>query len=208
MSSPYAHYAHCDECGAPAGTCCMGPDDRPAIEVCDDRRLAIDDSAARTKAPRAPGTSSRTKARRRHGVGVPVMAPCEHCAAPVRLWGQGLAQGRGYCSTPVCQQARRRHQDARARAIAPPPPRPACEQCGQPCPPVARRWCGDACKQKARRVTAEATVACFWCSALVGLDGRGQAALYPCCGDRACRAARSRIHTANARKRRRDAVIP
>jgi choline dehydrogenase-like flavoprotein len=196
--SPFAPYAHCDECGAPAGTTCMGLDDKPAIEVCDDRELAIDDSVARTKAPRAPGTSERTKARRRHSEGVPVMVACEHCTTPVRLWGQGFATGRAYCSTPACQQARRRHEYARAQERA---PRPACEQCGQPCPPVARRWCGAACRTRARRVREEITTQCFWCTASIDLDGRGQKCHRPCCDDRKCKAARARLNTQASRQR-------
>ena len=200
--SPFAHYAHCPECGAPAGTTCMGLDDKPAIEVCDGRELAIDDSVARTKAPRAPGTSPRTKARRRHSEGVPVMVACEHCATPVRLWGQGFVTGRAYCSTPACQQARRRHEYARAQERA---PRPACEQCGQPCPPVARRWCGAACRTRARRVREEITASCFFCGVPVVMNGKAQRAHYPCCAGKVCRAEKARLHTKNQRAKRRNA---
>ena len=194
---------HCPECGVDAGKVCRNLDETEAVETCDGRPLLpLHDSVERTKAPRAPGTSPRTKARRRHSEGVPVMVACEHCASPVRLWGQGLVVGRAWCSTTECQLARRRRTDARMRENAPPPPRPACEMCGQPCPPVARRWCGDVCKQRARRVTQEITAVCFWCSASIALNGRGQKAHYPCCGERECKRARSRLHTQAARQRK------
>jgi hypothetical protein len=132
---------------------------------------------------------------------VPVMVACEHCASPVRLWGQGLVVGRAWCLTTECQLARRRCTDARMRENAPPPPRPACEQCGQPCPPVARRWCGAACRTRARRVREEITTQCFWCTASIDLDGRGQKCHRPCCDDRACKAARARLNTQASRQR-------
>jgi hypothetical protein len=180
----------------------MGLDDKPAIEVCDGRELAINDSVARTKAPRAPGTSPRTKARRRHSESVPVMVACEHCTTPVRLWGQGFVTGRAYCSTPACQQARRRHEYARAKERA---PRPACEQCGQPCPPVARRWCGAACRTRARRVREEITTTCFFCGVPVVMNGKAQRAHYPCCAGKVCRTEKARLHTKNQRAKRRNA---
>jgi hypothetical protein len=160
--SPYAHYAPCPECGADAGTTCMGPDDLPAIEVCDGRELAINDSAARTKAPRAPGTSPRTKARRRHSEGVPVMVACEHCASPVRLWGMGMVTGVAWCSAPACRAARKSMQ-------------------------AQARW-----QRDLENRPEVPPVACFWCHATIPGGGMRAKAARPICDAPECRRARKR----------------
>ena len=162
--TPFSPYARCEDCGAPAGTTCMGLDDRPAIEVCDGRELAINDSVARTKAPRAPGTSPRTRARRRHSEGVPVMVPCEHCTAPVRLWGMGMVTGVAWCSTPTCRAARKAAQ-ARAHRERRRASQPPCERCGAPSTGyMTARYCGPTCRAAAirdsRQTTTPGTCSC------------------------------------------------
>jgi hypothetical protein len=144
---------HCPECGVDAGLVCRDDNDRPAVEPCDGRPLLpLHAVVERTKAPRAPGTSERTKARRRHSEGVPVMVACEHCTAPVRLWGQGLVTGRGYCPTEVCQRARRRQADARVRAARRRASQPPCERCGAPSTGyMTARYCGPTCRAAAAR---------------------------------------------------------
>ena len=46
---PWASYGRCDECGVDAGRACRDMNDREALEVCDERRLVINDSASRCR---------------------------------------------------------------------------------------------------------------------------------------------------------------
>jgi hypothetical protein len=154
---------HCPECGVDAGLVCRDDNDRPAVEPCDGRPLLpLHDSAARTKAPRAVGTSPRTRARRRHSEGVPVMVACEHCASPVRLWGMGFVSGVAWCSAPACRAARKSMQ-AKARWQRDLENRPEV-------PPVA----------------------CFWCHAHIPGGGMRAKAARPICDAPECRKARKR----------------
>jgi len=163
---PWASYGRCAECGVDAGRACRDMHDREALEVCDDRRLEINDSAARcrvrnvdderpekSRRDKPPDASKRAKKRREEGkAGEPAYVACQHCGERTRLWGQGLISGRTWCAATDC----RRHKGRVYRA-----------------------------ERKAQR-EAE-TVPCHWCGTALTLTGRSGAAR-PCCGDRACTA--------------------
>jgi hypothetical protein len=165
---PWASYARCEECGVDAGRACRDMNDREALEVCDERRLVINDSAARcrvrnvddekpekSRRDKPPASDKRTKKRREEGkAGQPVYVACHHCGEPTRLWGQGLISGRTWCAATEC----RRHKGRVYRA----------ERKGQ--------------KQQPQ------TVPCHWCGTALPVTGRHGAAR-PCCGDVACSSA-------------------
>ena len=160
---PWASYERCRECGVDAGRACRDMDDREALEVCDGRRLVINDSASRcrvtqsewvSRRDRPPDSSKRAKAKQAAGkIGEPVYAPCECCGVSVRLWGQALTSGRTWCAAPVC----RRHKAGVYRA-----------------------------QRREQRTQPRPTRSCYWCHAVLPAVGRSKAA-YPCCGDLICR---------------------
>ena len=79
-------YLKCvDGCGAEAGCECMGPDDKPALVVCDDRVLHI------------PKVSQR-----------PPDSRCSFCAVPVKHLTVHRNGTIPCCSSPECRRARDR----------------------------------------------------------------------------------------------------
>lgn len=212
---PWASYARCDECGVDAGRACRDMDDREALEVCDGRRLEVDDSASRTRLTRSergvsrrdapPDMSRRAKLRRaRRQVGEPEYSACQCCGVRVRLWSHGVASGRAYCGETTCQNARKRHE--RARRAGRPLDRPTvpCCVCGDPVPQrsgAAQQTCpSTACRgesrRRAERVRAgldpdsRPLVPCSGCG--VGVRSR-PGAIAPSCGTRECERAARRI---------------
>jgi hypothetical protein len=160
----WANYARCRECGVDAGEACRDEDDHEALEVCDGRRLAIDDVYAKCKAPKPDAPTKRNHVSKKKTASPPVYVPCQHCGEPVRLWGQGVAVGRGWCSTLRCWRARKAEQGRLVRE-----------------------------RQRERRLEAEriaeATAPrCSWCD--VRLHHAWSAR--PACMDRRCRNAKKR----------------
>lgn len=191
---PWASYARCDECGVDAGLACRDEHDREALEVCDGRRLAIDDSVER-KTSRRDEVSMKphvTYQRRRGAVSEPEWAPCRHCGQQARLWGRGVATGNAWCGTRVCQAARMRaKQRNRPRAD----PVRACQTCGKDFRWRAnhQRFCSERCRI-AHRAPAEPStrpdaVPCCGC----GIPLAPKAGVrWRCCGKAACRVERRR----------------
>lgn len=165
---PWASYARCDECGVDAGRACRDMHDHEALEVCDDRKLEINDSAARcrvrlvdderpekSRRDRPPATDKKTKRRQAQGkTGLPVYVPCQHCGEPTRLWGAGTVSGRTWCAATPCRQAKGRDYRAQIKT------------------------------RRQAQVEAE-TVPCHWCGTTLLRAGRDHAAR-PCCGDLIC----------------------
>ncbi len=180
---PWASYARCDECGVDAGLACRDEHDRVALEVCDGRRLVIDDSASRcrvakheteTRRDKPPRNDSQTRSRRARGIlQEPQYAPCQRCGVRTRLWGAAVETGRTWCRLAPCRKARRDARDARrveaVRALR--------AQARAALPPLACWWCGVGLETPGRRLRPE----------------------YPCCGDHACRLAIKRDRQIKAR---------
>jgi len=164
---PWANYARCNECGVDAGKACRDEDDKEALEVCDGRRLVVVDAYQKCKAYK-PGRekTQRHNVAKRKGASPPIYVPCEHCGQSVRLWGQGIVQGKGWCSTMACYRARKSAQSKVQY------------------------------KKKAELKTAEIVAhlkdvapTCNWCGAMI--SWRRTSPLH-CCTDVACRRFRSR----------------
>ena len=210
-TNPWSGYLDCEECGAPAGTTCMGLDDKPAVEVCDGRMMsgALDDSkpvrrgrptVARTPTGPAVGTSERALQRRKAGTTEPpAKVPCSNCGEMIRKWGNG---GRRWCHARECRQAKR-------RASASPPARydRSCEICGASFVAATndRKYCGAACRRVGfRSQLFDVVVRCFFCDAAIGAAGPAasrQTAKLPACKDAACRRARNRAWAQTNRRR-------
>lgn len=177
---PWANYNKCWECGAEAGDCCVGDDGKEALEVCDGRRLVIDDSAARldedrtrarsaARATRRDAEPSQTRDmvyRRRTGrVGEPQYAPCQCCGDLTRLWGRAVEEERTWCSKAECRADHKRVRKNAQRA-----------------------------RQRERK--AKNAVPCWWCGAAVQVHGEQAIAKRPCCGSVECA---RKINSANKR---------
>lgn len=178
---PWASYARCDECGVDAGKACRDEHDHEALEVCDGRRLSIDDSAARCKPDaepsrrdKPPRNDSQTRSRRARGLlQDPAYAPCQHCGAQTRLWGAAVETGHTWCRQAACRRARRDAREARRVAAA--------------------------SEQRAAFRATLPPLACWWCGVSLPAPGRRLRPEYPCCGDRACRLAIKRDRQIKAR---------
>lgn len=163
----WSRYGKCWECGAEAGSKCVDDDNEEAVEVCDGRRLVIDDSAARTKAPKGkPGRcqhcrtlvygrlwcpaercqkarqSAKNAAAYLKRRGPLPTSPCDWCGVAVPL--DDRRTERIHCGATECKAQHRRAVDAarkarkRAEGAIPPQARP-CEVCDRPCPVSDRR---------------------------------------------------------------------
>lgn len=116
---PWASYARCRECGVDAGKACRDEDDKEALEVCDGRRLAINDSADRTRrakaerpAPKALKTpEGKGEPKRRRGS----MAPCSHCGTSIKVRANTVYAETIYCGAPDCRRAYRIAYEVRRR---------------------------------------------------------------------------------------------
>lgn len=146
-TNPWAGYLRCDECGADAGKVCRDMDDLPSIEVCEGRRLVIDDSAHRTrrgksedpnytppppriyKTPEAKREKARKYARQRRvrERKQAKTAPCTHCGTVVRITAKATYVDEVYCSAPDCRRAYGRAYDKRRRREKAKAP---CRYCG------------------------------------------------------------------------------
>lgn len=170
---PWASYARCAECGVDAGKACRDEDDHEALEVCDGRRLVVVDSYAKCKAQQ-PGRAKtlRDHVSQRDRGSTPVYVPCEHCGASVRLWGQGIVVGRGWCSAEACYKARKAEAGRKSQAL---------------------RRARDRDRRRAAELVSgiKATaVHCWWCQAALDFFPRDTAR--PCCREVECRRARAR----------------
>lgn len=179
---PWANYARCDECGVDAGKACRDDDDLVAFEMCDGRRLVVVDAYAKCKAPKLGEPTRRNHVSKKKTASPPVYVPCQHCGEPVRLWGQGLKVGKGWCSTVACYKARKAEQSRLANA--------------------RRR------EERLRNEEIESTKPrCYWCDARIcrALTPK------PSCTERACMRAKKRedMRTKRAldRSRKVDSVV-
>jgi hypothetical protein len=144
---PWASYARCDECGVDAGKACRDDNDCVALEVCDGRRLAINDSAARTRAPLKYDTD---------------VVSCVHCHRVVDRSSRPLSR-RAWCNDPDCQaakqirkleaQRKRRRAQAKVLALCGEKIDRQCLVCGTEfvAAVVNQIYCGPACKGVAKR---------------------------------------------------------
>jgi hypothetical protein len=217
----WSNYARCDECGVDAGKACRDLDDREALEVCDGRRLVIDDSHARCRATRGqsrrdapPDTSPQARRRRARGLlGAPEYSACQHCGATVRLWGHSVLTGRAWCGELVCQRARQRASQARREGRPVERLTVPCCVCGDPVPQRAgaeQQTCpSSSCRAEARRRYERVRagldpdglplVPCVGCG--VGVRSR-PGTIAPCCGTRECTRAAKRLRYLRYRQRR------
>jgi hypothetical protein len=169
---PWANYARCDECGVDAGKACRDDDDCVALEVCDGRRLVVVDAYAKCKTLKPGAQTQRDHVSTRDRGSTPVYVPCEHCGASVRLWGQGIVVGRGWCSAEACYKARKAEAGRKSQAL---------------------RRARDRDRRRAAELVSgiKATaVHCWWCQAALDFFPRDTAR--PCCREVDCRRARAR----------------
>jgi len=208
-TNPWAGYLRCDECGAEPDAVCRDLDDRPAVEVCDGRRMVddFDENAPNRRQHRRPtvactptgpavGTSERALQRRRNGTTeAPVMVPCVECGTPVRKWGHGARR----CTAPECHRAKRRAEKYVDKV---------CACCGKVWRTTykAARYCSVVCRRDAFRLALyDVTVPCHWCQTPCPAGGPAQSrktARHPTCGDPSCARATKRIEQGEARARR------
>lgn len=183
--SRIANYKKCWDCGAEAGIDCIGEDGKPALEVCDGRRLHVGDFADRLELVRREkrlGQHSRRDAPpdpRPQALDDPLFAACQHCRTPVRLWGAAVTTGRTWCSAVECRRAydrqrprvRKKPRKCRVCKAAVPGEHPRGPVTCEGCRPVAP------------------TLPCHWCGTVVSARGRAKNER-ACCGATACVEAR------------------
>ena len=201
---PWASYAKCWECGVDAGLACRDLDDRVALEVCDGRRLVIDDSAARCRPDAQPRPTRRdappsplSRYRERRGITSPRQTvACQHCGEQCRTWGHSVATGIAWCSKAECQRARRHRTDARKRERKRADPERECATCGKIFAWRAnhQRFCSSRCRdaQKAPAAPSERAdaVPCVGC----GVACAPRAGVrYRTCGRPRCNKERRRL---------------
>lgn len=204
-TNPWASYARCDECGVDAGKACRDMDDCEALEVCDGRRLSIDDRVSRLEASRKEARSSTrrdappsplSRYRERRGITSPrQLVACQHCGEKCRTWGHSVATGIAWCSKSECQRARRRETDARKRERKRANPERECATCGR----VFRwranhqRFCASRCRDAHRAPPPPSerpdAVPCVGC----GVPCAPKAVRWRTCGRPSCRKERRRL---------------
>jgi len=167
---PWASYARCDECGVDAGKACRDMDDCEALEVCDGRRLSIDDSAARCRVAKHETETQRDKPQptppaepepKPEPKGPP-MGSCACCGVPVRLPYRGCIYVS--CKRPECATVVKR-----------------------------MRW-----QRDHSRYRNQDPVPCWWCGVMLPAHGR-RGDKKACCGDLICRRATAREHRRKAK---------
>ena len=183
-TSPWAGYLRCDESGVDAGRAGRDMDDLPALEVCEGRRLVIQDSAHRArrrksedpnytppppriyKTPDAKREKAREYARQRRvrERKQAKTAPCTHCGTVVRITAKATYVEQVYCRAPDCRLAYARAYEAR--------------------------------KRRERR---EAKAPCRYCGA-ERVRGRGDVAVPSCASDECARKAKSERQKARRAK--------
>lgn len=139
VNNPFHGYARCGWCGPPEHTECMGDDDKPAIEVCEGRRM-LSTIPAEIERPITVID------------GVP-HAPCMKCGAMLALVDRRAGHRIVWCrnSTP-CQVHKKWWIRLQERKCAAPPPTARCI-CGKVFTPrrAAHKACSDACRTRARQ---------------------------------------------------------
>lgn len=144
VNNPFHGYARCGWCGAPEHTECMGDDDKPAIEVCDGRRML---SAMPPPADlQQPVTFVDD---------VPHV-PCMKCGVMIAVVGPRLNRPLLWCRAPACQAHKKQHARAQERKCAAPPPTARCI-CGKVFTPKRANHtaCSNPCRERTRKDRAQ-----------------------------------------------------
>ena len=174
MKNSGSGYAMCGECGAPSGASCVDDDNRPASR-CAGRRLT------RIGAIRQVAREAEAAAKRAEAAADRMRATADRMVADAR---ERAADVQASLAVIKAKEDAAR-EDARQRAAA-----------------VKARKAEREAKRLAHATRGPVMTACFWCNGAIPVTGnRTTSTPHPCCGERECKRARSRLHAQAARQR-------